>query len=195
MKTRLLGTGLAVGLAAVLLGYLGCEQRRTISGQGEGTPAGILLWKDITQPQWERIRDEVLKKAPITPGADSRSKLFRLRRYDPPNPPVDEQNGELADTLLLYSIEFLDQKAAQAGFKGHAIQIGMGAMDNFQTVGTPPPASTPGGTPTPPENKSSSRQGGGRMPQAHFRQNITESQAMVDEVNGILNPSPTPTPP
>ncbi len=183
MKKKLLGIALAFGLAVVLLAYLGCEKGRLAGGEKKKQHSGLLLWTQLDEGKWTQIKD-VLKKKSDTPGASKRSKLFRLRRYDPPNDPVDEENGELDDAILVYDVADLDAQAKRDGFKGHAIQIGLGAIEDFQEIDSRKKDS-PTPTPTPEETSTS---GGTKMPQAHFRQNIIESRKMVKEINDILNP-------
>ncbi len=180
MKNKLLRIAWTLPLAALLLAEVGCEgKEHTDQQRGKG---GILLWADIDQVKWGKIK-EVLGRKSETDGASQRSELFRLRRYSPDNPPVDE-GGTLCDAVLIRSIDDVDKHAATEKFKGYAVQIGLGAVADFETRMTD--AEKPGEsggkkdpTPTPEPGKL--------MPHAHFQENIAESQKMVDEVNAILD--------
>ena len=151
-NTTLGGTALVVGLAAgTVIGLLPCWLQPRY---------GIVLQADknvISDAKWTKIQD-VLSRAPVIAGADSRDKLYRLRDFDPNLPPSPEV-GSLPDT------ELLGQLNVPANFTGHAYQIGIGAVERSQLV---------------PVN-------GPSMPQAHLHLNLQESQEMVKEVNDVLN--------
>ncbi len=123
---------------------------------------GIILQAskaDISDDKWLQIQ-AVLDKAPVTPHADSRRMLYRVREYKDGAPVGTVDNGTLPETQLL------GEKQVPANFTGHAFQIGVGALERSQII---------------PKN-------GTNMPQAHFRQNILESKEMVKEVNKVLGP-------
>lgn len=155
MNTTTLGiTAAAVGLVAgVAIGLLPSllEPRY-----------GIILQADknvISDGKWRKIVEDVLnREPPVTAGADSRKKLYRVRAFDPKSPDSPEVGG-LDETLLL------GQRHIPATFSGHAYQIGIGALERSQLV---------------PNN-------GTNMPQAHLRLNLQESREMVKEVNDVLN--------
>jgi hypothetical protein len=139
--------GLAAGLAVALPCFLQPNY-------------GIIVQADksvISDAKWTKIED-VLKRAPVTPGADARNMLYRVRAFDPHLPPSPDV-GDLPATLLL------GQPDVPATFSGHAYQIGIGALERTQQLPT----------------------NGLKMPQAHLRLNLLESKEMVKEVNDVLN--------
>lgn len=179
MKNNTLGIGLVIGLTSLAFGLVGCPKKET-----QGKHGIVLRAQDHqnVEDKWEAIR-KVLYARSETPGADHRTKLFHIRKYQPGRDPVDE--GELDDSFLLEEIPAVDKDDAK-GFRGHAVQIGFGYGQDFQAIpkgeGASGPAVT-GGIGSPQR----------QMPQAHFRENIVESQKMVDEVNGILANKPDTT--
>lgn len=189
MKTKALRLLLPLGLASLALALFGCPQKH-----GD-EPAGVLLLptgaEEAEHQNFEKHWDEIagiLHKDSGIEGVD-RKKLFRVRKYVPGQPPVDDpKDGTLDETMLIEEVKDADARALDRKFRGHAIQIGLGVALNFQAV---PPSATPSeeSSSTPPPETG----GGARMPQAHFRANIEESKKMVDEVNDVLG-KPTPTP-
>ncbi len=180
MKTKLLRIAWTLALAALLLAYFGCKRKET--GKQQVGNGGLFLWSDIDQATWDKIKG-VLGQDPATDGASKRSELYRLRKYDPDNPPEDV-GGTLCDAMLIRTIKDVDEYAAAQKFKGYAVQIGLGAIADFETRMTE--AEKPGErggkkdpTPTPEPGKM--------MPHAHFQENIIESKKMVDEVDAILD--------
>jgi hypothetical protein len=139
--------GLAAGLAVALPCFLEPKY-------------GIILQADksvISDAKWKNIED-VLNRVSITPGADARNTLYRVRAFDPHLPPSPDV-GDLPATLLL------GQPDVPPTFSGHAYQIGIGALERAQQVPTNGPS----------------------MPQAHLHLNLLESKEMVKEVNDVLN--------
>ncbi len=194
MKTITLRLLLPLGVATLALTLFGCPNKHGRSGD-EG-PHGLVLLPEKTdgadhqniEKHWREI-DEILHKDSGVDGVD-RKKLFRLRKYVPGQPPVDDpKDGALDETMLIEEVKEADARALDRKFKGHAIQIGLGVALDYQAV---PPGATPSeesASSPPPETG-----GGGKMPQAHFRANIVESDEMVHEVNDVLEGKPTPTP-
>lgn len=194
MKTKALRFLLPLGLASLTLALFGCS-KHGLKGDDD-KPDGVVLFPQGAdgpdhqnfEKHWDEISGILRKNTGVT-GVD-RKKLFRIRKYVPGQPPVDDpKDGALDETMLIEEVKDADARALEGKFRGHAIQIGLGVALNFRAV---PPTATPSeGTP-PPETG-----GGGKMPQAHFRGNIEESQKMVDEVNeelGKSKPPPSPTP-
>jgi hypothetical protein len=103
-------------------------------------------------------------------------------------------------------------------YKGHAIQVGVGAIDDVDHY--PPPSPSPTGTPFISLHFKSRLGESGKMKQAvdkvvqennaspspvpsstprlslHYRANIEESKKMVEDINKVLSsPSPSPSKP
>ena len=81
--------GLAAGLAVALPYFLQPNY-------------GIILQADrsvISDAKWKNIED-VLNRVSVTPGADARNMLYRVRAFDPHLPPSADV-GDLPETLLL----------------------------------------------------------------------------------------------
>jgi hypothetical protein len=177
MKNKLLRNTRALGLAGLLIFVCpGCSKQQALQEhRGDKNHALLLRGKDDQnlKDKWRQILTDVLNKPTDTAGADDRKTLFRVRKYtsDPDQPWADY--GTLDEAFIMEDINTINQEAAQNHFTGYAIQIGLGAVDDYRSI----PQSTPA------------------MPQAHYRQNIIESQKMVDKVNEILGyPSPSPSP-
>ena len=117
---------------------------------------------DITPQKWTAIKG-VLDAHSVTPGADSREKLYRVREFNGGVPVGLADEGTLDKVELLedYDLTLADLKSA--GFTGHAFQIGVGNIERSKRV--------PKGPDT---------------PLAHHRLNILESQKMVEAVNPYL---------
>ena len=176
MKTHLLR---AVGLfSATSFGLImfGC-----CKPESDEHKHGLILRADIPGEKWNRIL-EVLNGDSVTPDASPRKKLFRIKKYTSGNPPAEM--GELDEELLE------EEFPSDQGFKGHAVQIGLGVKPDFDTYPasatrfasetSPAPSPEPSATPI--------------TLHAHFRQNLSESQIMVEKVKAILNETPTPSP-
>lgn len=183
MKNPTLRIGLLLAIAFLTLSFFGCPREH--ARDGDEVSHGLLILPKGDHPKIESHWKEIvaiLHKASAVDGVD-RKKLFRIRKYAFGQPPVDDPNDRgLDDTLLVEEVKNADAKALREKFNGHAIQIGLGAKLDLQTI---PPGDT-----SYEEGESSPSPdtgGAGRMPQAHFQANILESQAMVDEVNKVLS--------
>ena len=184
MKTKLLRVALIVAVASLPVLIFSCRPHSTDEEVAHGLV--ILPSGDHAklEANWDKVAAILHEKSDI-PGVDRR-KLFRIRKYIPGQPPVnDPADGMLEDSSLVEEINDSDAKALREHFKGHAIQIGLAAQLDFQTV---PPEATPSEEHAP---SLKSEKGGKtvKMPQAHYQANIVESQKMVDEVNAALNNS------
>lgn len=192
MKTKALRFLLPLGLASLTLALFGCS-KHGLKGDDDKPDGVVLFPQGADEPDhqnFEKHWDEIsgiLQKNTDIPGVE-RKKLFRVRKYVPGQPPVDDPEGKLDETMLIEEVKDVDARALKRKFSGHAIQIGLGVALNFRAV---PPSATPSeessSTPSPDTG------GSGKMPQAHFRADIVESQKMVNEVNEELG-KPTPTP-
>lgn len=152
------GIGLAAGLVVCLPCFL--EPRYGIILRATNT--------DIDSQKWTGI-EGVLKAASLTPHADSRDKLYRIREFDNGNlvpiPLGGLPEGTLDKMALLEDYDATISNLKTNSFTGHAFQIGVGAMERSKRI----PKS------------------GLNMPQAHYRQNILESKEMVKKVDDVLN--------
>ncbi len=182
MKNKLLRIVTTLALGALLLAYFGCEKKGTETFRDE--KGGIFVWKDIDSVKWDKIKEVLGRDS--GPGASRRSELYRLRKYNPGSTPENAGDGTLCDAMLIRTIAEVDEHAAQTNFKGFAVQIGLGALADYQVQEAGDDKSRPGGkkeTPTPTPTAEFER----LMPHAHLPENIIESQKMVEEVNAVLD--------
>ena len=146
-----------VAVAAVAVGAVG-----TLAISDLLAPRyGIVLRatnQDISPEKWDAIEAVLTKTPPVTPDAEPRANLYRIRTFKDGVPQGDKDDGDMAET------ELLEDRRVPENFTGHAFQIGIGAIQRSKKV----PSSAPD------------------MPQAHFRQNLLESKEMVKEVNAVL---------
>lgn len=131
---------------------------------------GIILRANNTEidsQKWQEI-ENVLTAPSLTPHADSRDKLYRVREFSN-GAPVGGDPGSAGDEGALPEAQLLEDRQAtideisKGSFTGHAFQIGVGAIERKKRV--------PKGPDT---------------PQAHNRKNILESKKMVEQVNPFL---------
>jgi hypothetical protein len=113
---------------------------------------------DISPEKWSAI-EAVLAKTSVTPDADPRTQLYRIRAFKDGIAQGDKDDGQMVETLLI------EDRRVPPNFTGHAFQIGVGALQRSEKI----PKSGPD------------------MPQAHFHQNLRESKQMVKEVNAVLD--------
>ena len=111
---------------------------------------------DISPDKWTDIETKVLNIPSTNANADPRDMLYRVGKFVD-GKQIGPDSGKMDESLLL------EDRRVPGNFTGHAFQIGVGAKEKSQKI----PSVT-------------------KMPQAHFRPNITESQEMVKEVNDIL---------
>jgi hypothetical protein len=174
MKTHLLRAVSLFSATSFGLIIFGCskpEQKR-----------GLILRAEIPEEKWNRIL-EVLNADSETPDATPRKKLFRIRTYTPNATPAEL--GEMDEEMLHEEFPSNSQ-----GFKGHAVQIGLGFKPDFDRY---PASGAQSASPTPPP-QSPEPSATPFTPHAHFKQNLKESQIMVQEVDAILNEPSTPSP-
>ncbi len=180
MKAKLLRIASGIGLAAFAFCFTGCEPEKSGLTDDQGDH-GLIIMDHVTPEQWTEIKD-VLDRTTTTDDALDRVKLYRIRHYSGDGK-KQEEFGQLEESLLIE-----DFPPPPENFKGYAIQIGFGTP-RFRRH----PKTTPSPTPT----------SGGASPMpsatpitghAHYRQNMIESKLMINAVDKILNPSPSPTP-
>ena len=122
---------------------------------------GIILRatdQDISPEKWPAIEAVLARNPPVTPDANARVSLYRIREFKDGVAQGNKDDGEMVETQLL------EDRRVPEHFTGHAFQIGVGAIERSKKV----PSQTP------------------EMPQAHFRPNLLESKEMVKEVTAIL---------
>ena len=169
MNKRTLGIGgLVVGAAAGLLVALPCFLEPKAAIILRATNADIS--DDQTEnSQWKQIEERVLNAASVTPGADSRKLLYRVRKFKD-GEPVGEPADANGDEGMLPEAQLLEDRVEVVGilraarFNGHAFQIGAGGVERSQKI---------------PKGFTGTFH-------AHGRPNIQESKEMVKEVNDIL---------
>ena len=174
MKNKLLRFAFLLSLVAFAFTLSGCRPK--VKKEDEAKH-GLIIRNHLTPKQWEKI-NEVLNGQTQTGDASPRPKLFRIKRYSAGM--AQENFGELDDSWLIEDFPTQDSK-----FEGYAVQVGLGIREDFarypENSGTnASPNPTPSATPI--------------TGHAHHLQNIIESQKMVDAVDKILNPSPSPAP-
>jgi hypothetical protein len=178
MKTHVLRAVSLFSATSFGLIIFGCSKPERLDGDEQ--KHGLIL-RNIPEEKWNRIL-EVLNADSVTPDATPRKKLFRIKTYTSGNPPAEM--GELDEEMLL------GEFPSDQGFKGHAVQIGLGVKPDFDTYPasatrfasetSPAPSPEPSATPI--------------TLHAHFKQNLKESQIMVQKVDAILNETSTPSP-
>jgi hypothetical protein len=171
MKIKLLRNFSAAWLSCLVL-LTGCEKQKKLDGDGdEGTHA---LLVHLTEDQWNAIQP-VLNETP-PPETAPREALFRIRKYTEGD--GGHISGQMSNDFLLRGLPDKEQQ-----FTGYAVQIGLGVKKADEDYEEYP---APSATATEPTTNTG---------QAHFRNNLKESQRMVKEVKCILiSPTCTPTP-
>ena len=199
MKTTLLRIVLILGLATLVFALFGTKKLKAGDPSGQG--AGLIIRSDLPDDKWKKIR-KILSAKPLTELADPRGELYRIRVYDGHG--KFKEMGTLPKKMLVMDFS----EGVGTGFKGHAIQIGVGVAENVDCY--PPHGACldikVGGESVHSkskrgESKKLEQDGSSVVPQSeaspspsatplfslHFRANIEESKNMIREVNKVLN--------
>ncbi len=175
MKTITLGAICGGVLAVGLWTLSGCNHSETYSAAGANSDrkSAILLHKNITPDQWEKVKAVLTQnsQADVVP----REQLYTIRKYDGQGG-YTSLGGTLPDAYLLDNA--MDYEYDH--FTGHAIQIGIGVKKDFEAI-------TDGGTTATRAAKPLASPGPNTM-HAHYQNQISESQDMVEQIDKILNP-------
>jgi hypothetical protein len=152
--------------------------------------AGLIIAADVPDAKWREIK-QILSAQTVNLGASPRGELYRIRAYDGNG--KYEESGSLPEKMLVTDFSDLPSK-----FKGHAIQIGVGALPDVDCY---PPSATCGDKNKVLRRRDSKTVDADSSPSAtpfismHFRPNVQESQKMIEDVNKVLNsPDPASSP-
>jgi hypothetical protein len=187
MKTTLLRIVLILGLATLVFALFGT--RKLKAGDPTESPrAGLIIASDIPEDKWREIK-KILSAKPSVSGASPRRELYRIRVYKTNGHYTPM--GALPEKMLVW-----DFPESVSGFKGHVIQIGVGAVEDVDYYPSPDAI---------PKTKVSQGRDAGPTPSAtpvislHSRSQLRDSKKMEQEVNKVVaeseaSPSPSATP-
>jgi hypothetical protein len=186
MKTTLLRLVLIVCVPILVFAMFGTKKLR--AGDPTEPRAGLIIASNIPENKWREIK-KILSAKPSISDASPRRELYRIRVYDGNG--KYQKLGALPEKMLVW-----DFPESTSGFKGHVIQIGVGAVEDVDYYPSPDAI---------PNTKVPHGRDAGPTPSAtpvismHFKSQLQESKKMEREVNKAVaesdaSPSPSATP-
>lgn len=170
MKNKLLGIASILGLAALVLVFLGCPEKGS-NAQRKGKYGVTIRPKEGGYPKFEeKWRDiqAVLNRYPY---------LYYIEEFKA-GKQVGPRLGNSCDLLPLANLVKVREKAEALQYSGHAVQIGLGlsiAVEDSECLGV--------------DNCPEDETLVSHSPQAHYKKYIQDSEEMTKKIKKILDGS------